>query len=125
MKFSNILKELRIEQNLTQKQLADKLGFSKAIIGHWENGRNEPTAETLLTLSKFFDVSVDFLLGFENNYNYLNLPINKSSILTNEEKEILSYFNAMSVGQKAETRGFMRGLLVASGINIENLNKGI
>ena len=65
MKFSEILKMLRLERNLTHLQLAEKIGFSKAIIGFWESGKNEPTGKALVALAKFFDVSTDYLLGLE------------------------------------------------------------
>jgi len=65
MSFSCILKELRQEKCLTHKELAEKVGFSKAIIGFWESGKYEPTGKALIALSIFFNVSTDFLLGLE------------------------------------------------------------
>jgi len=65
--FGVILKELRQERNLTQKQLADEISYSKAIIGFWENGKKEPTASALMALSDFFNVSVGFILGLESD----------------------------------------------------------
>ena len=67
MAFRNdILKELRIEKSLTHKQLAEHIGYSKAIIGFWENGEKQPTAEAIIALAKFFKVPSDYLLGLEN-----------------------------------------------------------
>ena len=63
--FGEILKYLRQEKNIGQIQLAKELGVSKGIISMWENGLREPTMSSLISLSKFFNVSIDFLVGIE------------------------------------------------------------
>lgn len=63
MDFSNRLKELRLGNGLTQKQLADKLNVSQNAIYNWENGKRQPDFQTLEKLAKIFDVNIDFLLG--------------------------------------------------------------
>ncbi len=62
-KFCERLKELRTDKNLLQSELAEKLGLSKATVSAWETGRNQPSFDMLITLSDFFGVSIDFLLG--------------------------------------------------------------
>ena len=54
MKFSERLKELRIEKNLSQMELAKKTDISQSAIAKWELGKTEPSASALLTLSLFF-----------------------------------------------------------------------
>ena len=67
MEFAKILKELRTDKELTQLQLAKALGFnSHAVIANWESGRQMPDIENLKLLSKFFKVSIDYLVGNEN-----------------------------------------------------------
>ena len=63
--FGEILKYLRQEKNIGQIQLAKELGVSKGIISMWENGLREPTMSSLISLAKFFNVSIDFLVGIE------------------------------------------------------------
>lgn len=63
MMKGNILKDLRKEKNLTQKQLADKLGIKQSTIASLEIGRREPSNELMLDIATFFDVSLDFLNG--------------------------------------------------------------
>ena len=65
MKFADIIKELREEKGLTQKQLAEKLNISQSAIAKWELSKTEPTAKALLLLSDFFDITVGQLLGVE------------------------------------------------------------
>ena len=64
-KFGIILKELRKEANLSQDQLGKKLGFSNQTVSFWESGKREPSLDALVSVAKYFDVSVDFLLGLE------------------------------------------------------------
>lgn len=64
-KFRDIVKMLRIEKGIGQVELAKQLGVSKGIISLWENGLREPNMSSLILLSKFFGVSIDFLVGIE------------------------------------------------------------
>ncbi len=57
------LKELREQHNLSQYDLADKLGIKQSTIAMWENGTNNPRHTTLLKISEFFNVPIDFLTG--------------------------------------------------------------
>ena len=61
--FKEILKELRKEKGITQKELAKGIGVSYAAISFWEMGVNEPKISYILALADYFDVSVDYLLG--------------------------------------------------------------
>ncbi len=64
--FKDRLKELRIENNVSQLELAKVVNMSKMAISHWENGHSEPSIAQLKELSKFFNVSVDYLIGNTN-----------------------------------------------------------
>ena len=63
--FKENLKLLRTETNIGQVELAIKLGVSKGIISLWENGLREPNMSSLISIAKFFNVSIDFLVGLE------------------------------------------------------------
>lgn len=56
------IKKLRGEKNLTQSQLADKIGLNRSVIGAYEEGRAEPRMTTLITMASYFDVSLDDLV---------------------------------------------------------------
>lgn len=66
MRFNEILKELRSEKNLSQRELAKETGLSLSAIGKWEAEIIMPSVDALIVLSKYFDVSVDFLLGLKD-----------------------------------------------------------
>lgn len=61
--IGNQIKKLRIEQGMTQKQLADKLFVSAQAVSRWENNEVEPSVATITELSKIFNVSTDVVLG--------------------------------------------------------------
>lgn len=65
-KFKTVLKELRNEKGLSQKQLAKELGVLERTISYWESGSRECDFDTLILIAKFFEVSTDFLLGLED-----------------------------------------------------------
>ncbi|WP_324825113.1 helix-turn-helix transcriptional regulator [Sinanaerobacter sp. ZZT-01] len=57
------LKELRLLHNLSQKALGDKVGLSMQAINNIEREYRSTTAEKLIKLADYFNVSVDYLLG--------------------------------------------------------------
>lgn len=61
-KFQIELKRLRKEHNLTQEQLAEKLGLTRSRIGNYEQGNREPSFEILELLADFFNVSMGTFL---------------------------------------------------------------
>lgn len=61
------LKELRLEKNLSQLELAKAIGFSQSSIVYWETGQRVPNAQAVIILARFFEVSTDYLLG-EKDY---------------------------------------------------------
>lgn len=62
-KFKDVLKELRVEKNVGQVELAKAIGVSKGIISLWENGLREPNMYSLIKLARYFNVSIDELVG--------------------------------------------------------------
>ena len=61
--LSGKLKELRKMNNLSQKEVATKLGISPFIVSRYETGERTPGAENLLALSYLYKCSTDYLLG--------------------------------------------------------------
>lgn len=61
--FCRRLKELRAESGLSQAELARIIEVSDGTISFWENGINEPKMTYIIRLSKYFNVSADYLVG--------------------------------------------------------------
>ena len=62
MTLGQKIKKLRMEKNLTQKELADQVYVTFQTVSKWEKDENEPDVATLRELSKLFDCSLDYLL---------------------------------------------------------------
>ena len=77
----NKLKKLRENKQLLQKDLGEILGVSASTIGMYEQGRREPDNTILKKISKYFKVSIDYLLD--------NETLNNSKQKELEEKETL------------------------------------
>lgn len=60
--FGNLLYELRMKTNLTQNELANKLGVTNKAVSKWENGKSKPTTDVLKKLSILFNVPIEKLL---------------------------------------------------------------
>lgn len=60
-------KKIRIEKNLTQKQVADGIGIAEQAYQRYEYGRTVPSAFVLIALADYFDVSLDYLVGRSDN----------------------------------------------------------
>lgn len=56
------LKQIRKEKNLNQQKVAMDLNISREALSHYENGKREPSLNMLVKMSKYFNVSIDFLI---------------------------------------------------------------
>ncbi|MBP1917401.1 transcriptional regulator with XRE-family HTH domain [Lederbergia galactosidilyticus] len=64
------LKDLRIENGYKQEDLAKLINVTTSAYGYYEQGRNEPSLESIIKIAKFYKVSVDYLLGLINTPNH-------------------------------------------------------
>lgn len=77
-KIGQFIKQIRQDNNLTQKDLADKLGVTYQAVSKWENGKNVPDIATLKEISELFNTNIEEILNGEkkdvkkekNNYIY-------------------------------------------------------
>jgi transcriptional regulator with XRE-family HTH domain len=65
--FNQRLKEIRINHNITQKQLSIDLGLSERGIQSYELGERKPGLDALIALADYFNVSLDYLTGRSDN----------------------------------------------------------
>lgn len=124
MQIAPILKELRLSNGLTQKELASKLGIGQSTIVGYERGEREPTINNLSLYAKYFNVSADYLLGLEDDFG---VKVNDREIekrpdydLTDKQlADFIKLFKVMTEVQKAQVIGFVVGLLEAAGVNVK------
>ena len=80
MSFGNNLKKIRLDNDLTQEELAKKINTSRSNIANYENDKNMPSVDILEKMSKALNRSVDFLLGKNdkqelNKFKYYMCPV--------------------------------------------------
>lgn len=83
--FSERLKELRKERNLTQKQLAEDLGIATSTIIKYERGEREPNISNIKKISNYFGITTDNLLGFDSDYQSLDLSSKQQTLWMMDE----------------------------------------
>lgn len=92
-KIGIFLKELRNENNVTQEQLADKLGVSHRSVSRWETGRNLPDLDILIELADDYDVDLRELLDGERKSEKMDKELTEAVLkvadYSNEEKQRL------------------------------------
>ncbi|RFA32952.1 hypothetical protein CAI16_16410 [Virgibacillus dokdonensis] len=88
--FSERLTDVRVENGYGQKDIAEKLNITTSAYGYYEQGKNEPSIETMRTLAKLFDVSTDYLLGLIDQPKHpVNFTIEDDFTLTELELQIV------------------------------------
>ncbi|MDE6388188.1 MAG: helix-turn-helix domain-containing protein [Lachnospiraceae bacterium] len=86
MNLSNKIYEMRKAQGLSQEQLAEKLGVSRQSVSKWESGEAIPELERLVTMSKIFNVTTDYLLK-ESDVDELTI---RTEMLERQQQMLLS-----------------------------------
>ena len=87
--FGNTLKTLRLRKNMTQAQLAQKLGLTKSVISAYETGLRLPSYDILIHIARIYNVSTDYLLGIEQKQE-----IDLSGLSQEEINALLNLINA-------------------------------
>ena len=90
------IQELRSHAGLTQRELAEKIGVKNYTVANWEQNRTEPAIKDLVDLANFFEVSVDYLIGRENEFGQIIIFKN----LTNSQIELLTLFDRLSTDKQ-------------------------
>lgn len=106
MNFNTRLRQLRQKNQLTQSELADILHLKPTAISNYESQRNEPSFDKLIALSKYFDVSCDYLLGITDSY----LPVG-GEVLDKEIVDFYDLYQQLSPESALELSNYMKYLL--------------
>ena len=96
------IREIREELGLSQKELAEKMQVSPTNIYNYETGRTEPSIEILLKLSQILNVSIDYLIGREDDFGVVknHAAVQGGEILSAEEKELIRNYRKLTDEQK-------------------------
>lgn len=128
MRFSEKAKYLRINASITQQELSKHLGITASAIGYLENGKREPTGSTLIAYAKYFDVSIDSLVGLDSDIEdsiFAPSPSDKqaqplfanspSPQLSADEQELLQIYQSLSPAHRSQVLEYARYFAEKSG----------
>ncbi|SCV19936.1 Transcriptional regulator, XRE [Bacillus cereus] len=96
--FGNIIRDLRKQKGITQKELAQSLQLSESTIGMYERNERQPDYNTLIRIADYFTVSTDFLLGRDfnvkedRNNKELDQWLNDIKLAPSQKREELKRF---------------------------------
>ncbi len=106
------LKLLRKEQGLTLDQLAMQLGLTRQVLSRYERGERQADYSTLIKIAKYFDVSVDYLLG-NSTYYYPDLVRGRKGDFTTLEEDLITLFRRLP----AQTQDYVFGIVKSLAVN--------
>ncbi len=79
-KIGSFLKELRKEKQLTQEQLAEKLGVSGRTVSRWETASNMPDISILVEIAEFYDVSIPEIIDGERKSEKMDQETRETAV---------------------------------------------
>lgn len=110
MTMAERIKECRLSNNLTQEELAEKLGLQKSAIAKYENGRVKNIKRaTIDKMATIFNCSPSYLMGYEDNLTQNNAEL-LADILYDMDDEFLLYISKiknMSAEQRQRLYGYV------------------
>ena len=118
------LKLLRKQHNLSQKEIGNIFHASQNTVSQWENGTRKPSYDIIQEIADYFDVSVDYLLGRQEQLPELNSKDKREiqEILDDTEQQLLSQDGLMFDGSPA-TDEDVKKIIMAMKMGMEMIKK--
>ena len=104
--MKNRIQELRKERNITQVALSTQIGVSQETISAYENEKHDPSLENLIKLSKYLNVSIDYILYLSD----CRRP-ESSDQLSGEEIQLLDMFRQVGRTNRQLVLSYIQGLI--------------
>ncbi|MBP1994369.1 helix-turn-helix domain-containing protein [Paenibacillus eucommiae] len=108
------IKQLRFRSRINQEQLAENIMVSRGNVGDWERGRAKPGADALLSLAKFFNVSVDWILSGESLQRYNDIHTfehTDTERASSKDIEIMAKLSQMSEKDLCKVVGYIDAVM--------------
>ena len=134
--FTKNLQNLIESSGKTQNQISKELNIARQQLSNWKTGYIEPNLDNLITIAQYFNVSIDYLLGRETDFNVehqynppTELP-NKAVAFANEYSELIDDGNFQNIAKlcrditpelRALALGYLVGLLKNNGVNTKKI----
>ena len=91
----NRIKEIRTAKGLTMREAAKQLGLAPSTYCNYETGEREPNSEMLIRLADFYGVSIDFMIGRDDERE-----VKSQMSVTKQEADLITTFRTLSAEQK-------------------------
>lgn len=104
------IKDLRLKQGMTQKQLAEKIGIREATLSRYENNKRDTQWEILGKIAEQLNTSCDFLLGLSDDFIPKHL-IDDNGFLNEEHLDLILQYEKLSEENKIRIKERIRVLL--------------
>lgn len=117
MFYYEILKKLRTDNRLLQKDIAKICNITTSAYQLWETGKTQPDINNLQLIADFYKISVDFLIGRETEDGRI---IIQEPELLNDEKNLLTNYRKLPTDLKESAQEYLKSL---NNINIKHNNK--
>lgn len=103
--FIKRLEELMEGNNISEYKLTQELKLSKSAIWNWKQGC-QPSADKIIKIAEYFDVTTDYLLGRESDSGIINTNANLAPM----ENDVLTLFRKLSKQDQFKALGFLQAL---------------
>lgn len=103
------IKQLRIENDVSQEKLAKILNTSQNSISNYEKGNTEPNLTNLIKLADYFNVSLDYLCDRQFN--------NQIGYIREDRKELIKIINELSDNDAKEITAYIKGYIAGKSGN--------
>lgn len=100
--MNNRIKTLRLERELSQRALAEKIGCSQKSVDGWEKNQIEPSAGFICAMADVFECTADYLLGREDDFGY----IYPAADFSEQERAIVQRYRALPAEKRAQLLDF-------------------
>ncbi|MBQ8177036.1 MAG: helix-turn-helix transcriptional regulator [Oscillospiraceae bacterium] len=106
MAYYRRIRELREDNDKTQREVAEYLGTPYQYYAVYEKGTSEISFERAIALAKYYNVSLDYIAGLTNNKKGL-----ASSDLTDEQQALLNFAETLTDSEKGKAVELLKRLI--------------
>ncbi len=118
MEIGTRIRQLRTENGLKQKELAEKIHVAANTLSQFETGKANPGYDVLIALADFFEVSADYLLGRADETGNVKILPDRTGVYPSfDEAELLSLYRRADETGKARIKAYAEGCAAAKDKN--------
>lgn len=108
MSISERLKAVRVDHDLTQKQLSDRLNIGQATIACYENGSRDPHIFSLIAYADFFECSLDYLVGRSDEIGKVFIGESGNKVyVSDDERQLLETYRKLNKSDRTKLTGYI------------------